>query len=106
MEWLKLRKIEFFAIPNGGKRGVIEAALLKRSGVVPGVPDIFIPRPTARYAGLFVEMKRKSGGIISSEQHAWIDLLNKLGYFAIVCRGADEAIDIVKWYFGEMDASK
>jgi hypothetical protein len=34
--------IQFFAVPNGGKRNLWEAARLKKQGVRAGVPDIFI----------------------------------------------------------------
>ena len=46
-----------FAIPNGGYRNPREAANLKRQGVKAGVSDIFLPLPTDKYHGLFIEMK-------------------------------------------------
>jgi len=47
-----------FAIPNGGKRDLREAANMKAQGVKAGVYDVFIPVPRGPWHGLFVEMKR------------------------------------------------
>ena len=34
-----------FHIPNGGKRGKLEAIRFKKMGVLAGVPDLFLPAP-------------------------------------------------------------
>lgn len=44
-----------FHIPNGGKRGKIEAAILKGMGVKAGVPDLCIVRPFGSVS--WIEMK-------------------------------------------------
>lgn len=97
-QYLDLLKIPAFAIPNGGRRNPGEAAHMKRCGVKPGVPDIFIPVPTEKYHGLFVEMKAKHGGRLSNLQHEWIHRLRECGYDARVCFGADEAIRVITEY--------
>ena len=63
--WFRSRYpgVLIFAIPNGGKRSIRTALTLKAEGVVPGVPDLFIPEWR-----LFIEMKRIRGGIISKDQ--------------------------------------
>ena len=38
--YLDLRKVCYFAIPNGGKRNIITASKLKAEGVKKGVPDL------------------------------------------------------------------
>ena len=45
---------------------------------------------------LFIEMKRKRGGVVSPEQQEWIDALNSLGLSAKVCRGYDEAKEFIE----------
>lgn len=41
---MKYPDVVIFAIPNGGSRNKIEAANLKKDGVLAGVPDLFIAR--------------------------------------------------------------
>ena len=101
IRYLKLKKIPFYAVPNGGSRNAIEAKNLKAEGVSAGVPDICIPVPNFKYHGLYIEMKRKKGGRVSEKQKEWIDRLNRLGYLAVVCYGADEAIKVVEEYVNE-----
>ena len=54
-----------FAIPNGGKRNVREAARLKRQGVKAGVSDTLLPIPlidldgNMQIPGLWIEMKKQ-----------------------------------------------
>lgn len=86
------------ACPNGGSRHPIEAANLKRQGVKAGVPDVFLPVPRGGYHGLFIEMKRKKGGRLSPEQRVWLDLLNRLGYRAVVCNGFEAARTEIETY--------
>ena len=75
-----------FAIPNGGARSKATAGKLKVEGVVPGIPDLFIPE-----WGLWVEMKRTKGGRVSDEQFGMIDYLQSVGYRVIVGKGAENA---------------
>ena len=75
-----------FAIPNGGARSKATAGKLKVEGVVPGIPDLFIPEWR-----LWIEMKRIKGGRVSDEQFGMIDYLQSVGYRAIVCKGAEDA---------------
>ena len=104
--WLDRNHIRYFAIPNGGKRNLLEAAKLKRSGVKAGVPDIFLPIPSYHTSGLktkwrhglWIELKRVSAGIVSTAQKEWIDYLNQQGYVAVVAYGALEAMQIVREY--------
>jgi hypothetical protein len=75
-----------FAIPNGGLRSKTQAMKLKVEGVVPGIPDLFVPAWK-----LWIEMKKVKGGKISPEQQAMIDYLQSVGYHVIVGLGAEDA---------------
>lgn len=80
------------AIPNGlaaSSRG--EAARMKAQGMKPGVPDLVLPYPCGGYAGLWIELKRRTGGRLSAEQREWLAYLNGVGYVARRCDGWDEA---------------
>ncbi|MBQ9273311.1 MAG: VRR-NUC domain-containing protein [Succinivibrio sp.] len=94
-----------FAIPNGGsrsrRRGVsLEALELKRQGVKPGVPDLFLAIAAGPYHGLFIEMKRavKSASTVSAEQKAWKEALCAEGYASVIAYGADAAKEAIKTY--------
>lgn len=100
-KWLDAKGILAFAIPNGGHRDLVTATIMKRTGTKRGVPDIFIPIPTKRAHGLFIEMKRKDGGVVSKHQQEWIEKLIDNGYDAVVCKGADEAIKTIELYLEE-----
>ncbi|NPA64464.1 MAG: VRR-NUC domain-containing protein [Epsilonproteobacteria bacterium] len=106
VRWCRLNKIPVFSIPNGFwlpiKNKVIAAkyvAKLKREGLSPGVPDLFIPIPNAGYHGLFIEMK-VGGGYLRDEQKQWIRQLNERGYKAVVCYSANEAMKELEEYLG------
>lgn len=96
--WLRSRGIRFYAIPNGGKRELIEAVKFKRTGVSAGVPDLCIPIPSGGYHGLYIELKRVVGGTVSEKQQEWLDFLEGQGYYAKVAKGFDEARDMVMAY--------
>lgn len=89
-----------YAIPNGGWRSPATATLLKRTGVKPGVPDMCLPVARQGYHGLYIELKRGTGGRVSVEQKKWLLALSQEGYKACVCRGADEAIQTIRAYIG------
>lgn len=105
--WLTNKNIPFYHIPNGGFRRLEEAVKFKRLGVRPGVPDICIP--VARdmdgksYHGLYIELKRVSGGTLSDAQRYWLEELAKQGYATHVAKGADALIDYVRKYLGMVD---
>jgi hypothetical protein len=98
--WLDKKGILFYAVPNGGRRYLLEAVKFKRMGVKSGVPDLCIPLPTKSHHGLYIELKRKSRSATSDNQLYWIERLKKNGYAAHIAKGADEAIKIVCDYLG------
>ena len=118
----KYPDVVIFAIPNGGSRNKIEAANLKRDGVLAGVPDLFIARGQLRddieirnndscghihmfnesgtskvFLGLFIEMKSKKGRMSESQLNI-IDKLRHQPYRVEVCCSADEAIKVIDEY--------
>jgi hypothetical protein len=92
-EWAKLSEWKhpelklLHAIPNGGLRDARTAAVLQRTGVKPGVPDICLPVPKGGYGALYIELKRLQGGAVSANQRVWINRLNANGNKAVVCKG-------------------
>jgi hypothetical protein len=86
-----------FAIPNGGERNIKVAAQLKAEGVKAGVPDIFLPVPSAFWAGLFIEMKVKPNKP-SVDQCEWLTRLSEQRYFTKVCWSWEEAANTILEY--------
>lgn len=97
VEWCDLKKIPIVHVPNEGKRSASYAARLKRIGMRPGFPDLFIPLARGRYHGLFIEMKYV-GGRASGAQESWLRLLSREGYAVSVSYGFDAARGVIEKY--------
>ena len=82
-----------FAIPNGGFRDTRTAGAMKMEGVRAGVPDLFFAYPSAYHTGLFIEMKKVSGGRVSDDQKKMMKLLSGRGYACVVAKGFQQALD-------------
>jgi hypothetical protein len=91
----KLRQL-LFAIPNGGKRGVVTATIMKAEGVRKGIPDLFLAVPRLHWHGLFIEMKTPEGKI-RPEQKEFIEAAG-INYKCIVCRSFVQFEKEVKEY--------
>jgi hypothetical protein len=98
--WLAKKRIVFYHIPNGGYRRFEEAVKLKNMGVAAGVPDICIPIARKGYHGLYIELKRESGGKLSEAQRYWGEVLMAEGYAWHEAKGARECIGIICHYLG------
>lgn len=105
IQWLNIKGIEYFAVPNGGSRHKLEAINLKRQGVKAGVSDmvVFLSNQI-----LFVELKRrkkvlKSGKLSTthtSTSQAQIEFIEKVNEFPYakgkVCYGWEEAKEFIE----------
>lgn len=91
----------FYHIPNEGKRSPAAAMRLKQEGMKRGVPDNCLPVARGKYHGLYIELKRIRGGQISEDQRKWIDDLSMQGYKAVICRGWNEAANVIEDYLNE-----
>lgn len=101
IEYCELKHIVAVHIPNESKRSIAYGAKMKRIGLRKGFPDIFIQTARKDLHGLMIELKRDKKSRVSPEQLAWITYLNEQGYKAMVCYGANEAINEIERYFTE-----
>ena len=85
------------AIPNGGRRGMVEAQWLKAEGMRPGALDLVLAVPRGNYHGLWIEMKIKPNST-SADQDAMLEYLNGANYKATVCWSDNEAIKTIEEY--------
>ena len=76
-----------FAVPNGGLRTKSEAALLKWTGALAGVPDLILLAPSGRAFGLEV---KTSEGRVSPKQRALMMQMNSIGVSTAVVRSIDD----------------
>jgi len=88
-----LKYDKFYAIPNGvhleGKGKHAEIEKLKAEGLTPGIPDLCFYEMF-----LYIEMKRRDGGVTSKEQKKRIKDLKDAGYIVEVCNGVQEAVNV------------
>lgn len=86
-----------FAVPNGGYREDVTAALLKAEGVEPGCPDVLCLVPRHGYHGMAIEFKAL-GGTPSPAQQVFIANLRKYLYYCIVSNDWVAAAREICWY--------
>lgn len=84
-------------IPNGGKRGKVEAAKLKQMGVKAGVSDLCLPHPKGCYHGMYIEMKFEDNRP-SKEQLEFLACMKEAGYFVCICYSFEAAKEILIQY--------
>jgi hypothetical protein len=99
VKWFRSQypKLIIFAIPNGGKRGLVEASIMKAEGVLAGIPDLLLLKPSKGYHGLFIEMKTEKGDI-NPNQRRMIPIIQEAGYQVIICRSFNDFKQQVESY--------
>lgn len=102
------RLVWLHAIPNGGSRGgnrsqrAAQGSKMKAEGVKAGIADIFLPYPSGRLHGLYIELKRIKGNQnvkASPEQVAFGEYVNRMGYKWVKVLGYTAAIEAIVRYF-------
>lgn len=103
----KALKGRLIAVPNGAhlagsqRLRCAKMARMKAEGLSPGFPDLFLPVASGGFHGLAIEMKRVKGSTTSPEQLEWLEFLAKQDYLAVLCKGADAAIETIQAYLAE-----
>ena len=104
VDWLELVGLRFAHIPQSTfTRHMGVKMRNKRLGVRAGVPDMMILIPPHRSKDgeghlLWIEMKRRKGGVVSTEQREWLTafmMLESVNIDAMVAKGWDEAREAV-----------
>jgi VRR-NUC domain len=81
-----------FAVPNGGLRSKIEAAIMQGLGVRAGVPDTFWIKDGRTYA---LELKAE-GGRLSPAQEQTLIALREAGAMATHAHGLEQALRVLE----------
>lgn len=79
-----------FAVPNGGARSRITAAILRSEGVLSGVPDVLLLEPCGGCHGLAIEFKAERN-TPTPEQRDMLEHLASRGYCCAIAYDAELA---------------
>lgn len=90
VKWLRGRGHLVFSVPNGGRKTAAEAMVAKKTGELPGWPDFGIA--IKKYT-VWVEMKRRKGGVLGPAQKKVHAQLKSLGHTVVLALGAKDAVD-------------
>ena len=101
--------LNLFAVPNGGGRSALEAAIMKGEGVTAGVADVLLLVPSGEYHGLCIEFKKKAYKYVgekvklvvtnqSAPQKEWQKAVEPVGYKYVVVRSLQEFIELINNY--------
>lgn len=100
--YLDIRKVCYWAVPNGGNRNKIEASRLKAEGVKAGVPDL-----TVVYEGMYygLEVKKPSTmtpkGYLSKAQKERIKHIEEVGGGSV--KVVYSVADVILWLNTEIN---
>jgi hypothetical protein len=94
VQYLSLKGYKHTAIPNSTyTTSWNQKRRNKATGLNPGLPDLIA---IVNDNLVWIEMKRKKGGVLSQAQKDWIEALERAGQTVYVCKGAEEAIEFIK----------
>ena len=97
--WVRKRGGFIFSIPNGGQMSFAERKVAQQTGEMAGIPDLcFIKKGLV----VWIEMKKRKGGVVSAAQKKVHTELNELNQPVIVAHGAAEARDKLIAIVGEI----
>ena len=82
-----------FAVPNGFQSNARAAMMMKREGLLAGVPDVFCLLSNKKWA--IIEFKTETG-VVGPHQKKVIEKLIEGGQSVRVCRSTREAVLFVK----------
>lgn len=87
-----------YHVPNEGMRSRATGGRMQSEGMKRGVPDICLPVARGGHHGLYIELKRIAGGRLSTDQAGWLEALAREGYCAILCKGWEDAAQMIMDY--------
>jgi hypothetical protein len=83
------RELCFCHVPNGGRRGKVEAAIFIGLGVKRGVPDLIVWTPHGQSFGIELKAGKQP---LSDDQVLFHSTLHSLGHRVYVCRCLEDVI--------------
>ena len=86
-------RLNCFAIGNGGSRHILEAINLKKTGLTPGIPDVYCAISRGGFHGLFIEFKAGRNKLTDA-QKVMFDKFSEAGYKCEVCYSFEDAVKV------------
>lgn len=84
------------AVPNGGKRNLLTAVKMKRTGTLSGAWDLFLSVPRGSFSGLYIEMKVGKNKLTKNQLEFF--KANSQNYYMRVCGSLDQFINVINEY--------
>lgn len=111
IRWFRLAYARYalvaVAVPNGGARSRVEAAIMQGEGVTAGVADVLVLVPRGGYGALGLEFKTTARSSRQSpSQKAWQQAFEAAGNRYHVVRTIDEAIEVTNDYMQNNDKNE
>jgi hypothetical protein len=101
VRWFRQQFPEFekllYAVPNGGFRNKRTAAILRKEGVISGIPDQCLAVARKGFHGLYIEQKIK-GNKPTDNQKELLSLLTAQGYKCEVAYSITQFKEIITTY--------
>ena len=101
-DYLDIRRVCYWAVPNGGKRSKTESARFKKEGVKSGIPDLTIVHD-GMYYGLEVKKPKTltPKGRLSKNQKNMIERIETAGGDVKVVYSVQDTIEaFIDWGIG------
>ena len=86
-----------FAVPNGGLRGKVEAAIMKAEGMTAGVSDMILLVSKKGYTSLCIEFKTAKGRQ-TQHQKDWQRIAEIHGNKYVIVRSFDDFVKAITAY--------
>jgi ADP-heptose:LPS heptosyltransferase len=104
VQWFRFQHptLLLYSHPHGDLRHIVVAKRLKATGLMSGIPDLFLAEPVAPHHGLYIELKVRSANgrknYPTTTQRQVMQRLTAKGYAVVVCWGAEEAMNAIGRY--------
>ena len=96
VQYLEMKHIKFTSIPNSTFTSIGARVRNKMSGLRKGLPDMLM---IINKRLVFIEMKKKKGGVVSPEQLEWMSRLNECeSVYCYVCEGFESAKEKIDFH--------
>ena len=88
-----------YSVPNGLRLHPAITTQMINEGAKAGIPDLFLPVRSAKYSGLYIEMKSKKG-VLSPQQKEFKIFAESQGFKWVTPRSCGEALNEILDYCG------